>query len=220
MSTLDTAEADGWAEPSPPRDPASPRELKGLIRDWRRGRATKNLTEVFHDAYVALIGALMIGAMLVNVVLKAQRTIAQCDSVSCLSARTVLPWAGFAAAIRAGVDMVMVSSATYPRLDPDERAAFSAPVMQILRRDLAFPGVIISDDLAARALEDVRPRARALRFLRAGGDLAIVGDARLVPAMASAVSDEADDDPEFAAQVKEKAERVVAMKARRGLVNC
>ena len=99
MSTVDTAEADGWAEPGPPLEPASPRELKGLIRDWRRGRATKNLSEVFHDAYVALIGALMIGAMLVNVVLKAQRTIAQCDSVSCLSARTVLPWAGFAAAV-------------------------------------------------------------------------------------------------------------------------
>jgi beta-N-acetylhexosaminidase len=129
-------------------------------------------------------------------------------------------WAGFTAGIRAGVDMVMVSSATYPRIDPDERAAFSAPIMQILRRDLGFAGVIISDDLAARALEDVRPRARALRFLRAGGDLAIVGDAGLVADMADAVSDEAAGDPEFAAQVRKKAERVVAMKARRGLVNC
>ena len=99
MSTLDTTGADGWAEPGPALEPASPRELKGLIRDWRRGRATKNLSEVFHDAYVALIGALMLGAMLVNVVLEAQRTIAQCDSVSCLSARTLLPWAGFAAAV-------------------------------------------------------------------------------------------------------------------------
>ena len=79
MSTLDTTGADGWAEPGPALEPASPRELKGLIRDWRRGRATKNLSEVFHDAYVALIGALMLGAMLVNVVLEAQRTIAQCD---------------------------------------------------------------------------------------------------------------------------------------------
>jgi beta-N-acetylhexosaminidase len=129
-------------------------------------------------------------------------------------------WAGFAAGIRAGADMVMVSSATYPRIDPEDRAAFSAPVMQILRRDLGFAGVVISDDLAARALEDVRPRVRALRFLRAGGDLAIVGDSSLVSAMADTVVDEADDDSEFAAQVREKAQRVVAMKARRGLADC
>jgi hypothetical protein len=97
MSTLDAA--DDLAPDTPDRVPANPRVLKRLIRDWRRGRATKNLWEAFHDAYVALIGALMIGAMLVNVILKAQRTVAQCDSASCLSARTVLPWAGLAAAV-------------------------------------------------------------------------------------------------------------------------
>lgn len=128
--------------------------------------------------------------------------------------------AGFEAAVRAGVDMVMLSSATYTRIDPDRRAAFSPTIMQLLRRDLSFTGVIISDDLAARALEDVRPRARALRFLRAGGDLAIVGDPSLVVAMADAVADEAAEDTDFAAQVQAKATRVVRMKARRGLAEC
>jgi Family of unknown function (DUF6297) len=51
------------------------------------------------DAYVAVFGAVMIGAMVVNVVLKAQRTIAQCTSDSCLSARAILPWAAFAATV-------------------------------------------------------------------------------------------------------------------------
>jgi hypothetical protein len=37
--------------------------------------------------------------MVVNVILTAQRTIAQCTSVSCLSARAVLPWAAFAATV-------------------------------------------------------------------------------------------------------------------------
>ncbi|WP_375425588.1 DUF6297 family protein [uncultured Friedmanniella sp.] len=96
MSTLDATDA---LTPEPDLVPASPRELKRLIKDWRRGRATKNLSEAFHDAYVALIGALMLGAMVINVILKAQRTVASCDSTSCLSARTVLPWAGFAAAV-------------------------------------------------------------------------------------------------------------------------
>jgi len=98
MTTLDTAD-DLPAAPGPALVPAAPRELKRLIKDWRRGRATKTLGEALHDAYVALIGVLMVGAMVVNVVLKAQRTVSQCDSGSCLSARTVLPWAGFAAAV-------------------------------------------------------------------------------------------------------------------------
>ena len=80
-------------------EPASPRELKGLIRDWRQGRATRNLREAFNDAYVVVIGALMLGAMIINVVLKAQRTVAACTTASCLSARAVLPWAAFAAAV-------------------------------------------------------------------------------------------------------------------------
>ena len=83
----------------PPLIPARVRDLQALIKDWRRGRATKSLWEAFHDAYVAVIAALMIGAMLTNVVLKAQGTMSQCSSVTCLSARTVLPWAAFALAV-------------------------------------------------------------------------------------------------------------------------
>ena len=40
----------------------------------------------------------MIGAMLINVVLKAQRT-CRSAAASCLSARTILPWAAFATAV-------------------------------------------------------------------------------------------------------------------------
>jgi hypothetical protein len=89
MSTVD----------QPVLTPASPRELKELIRDWRKGRATRNLMQAFNDAYVAVIGAVMVGAMVVNVVLKAQRTVAACDTASCLSARTALPWAAFTASV-------------------------------------------------------------------------------------------------------------------------
>lgn len=79
--------------------PASPRELKRLIADWRDGRATRNLWEAFHDAYIGIIAALMIGGTIVNVVLQAQRTVSRCSSVSCLSARAILPWAALGAVI-------------------------------------------------------------------------------------------------------------------------
>lgn len=73
--------------------PATPRELRGLMKDWRRGRATRHLGQALSDAYVAVIAALMLGAMTANVILKAQRTVAACSSASCLSARALLPWA-------------------------------------------------------------------------------------------------------------------------------
>jgi len=102
MSSLE-ADADDFGYHQTPEPstltPASPRELKGLIKDWRAGRATRNVLQAMSDAYVAVFGAVMIGAMLVNVILKAQRTIAQCSSASCLSARTLLPWAAFAATV-------------------------------------------------------------------------------------------------------------------------
>ena len=102
MSSLEAGADDfAYREASEPRalTPASPRELKRLIKDWRAGRATRNVLQAMSDAYVAVFSAVMIGAMVVNVILKAQRTIAQCTSVSCLSARAILPWAAFAAAV-------------------------------------------------------------------------------------------------------------------------
>jgi Family of unknown function (DUF6297) len=102
MSSLEAGADDfAYQQPLEPRalTPASPRELKGLIKDWRSGRATRNVLQAMSDAYVAVFAAVMIGAMVVNVILKAQRTIAQCTSVSCLSARAVLPWAAFAATV-------------------------------------------------------------------------------------------------------------------------
>lgn len=91
------------ASEGPELAPAPARELRRMMKDWRRGRATKNLLEAFHDAYVVVIAALMVGAMIVNVILKAQAVVAQCNTTSCLSARSVLPWAAFALAVAAAL---------------------------------------------------------------------------------------------------------------------
>jgi beta-N-acetylhexosaminidase len=129
--------------------------------------------------------------------------------------------AGFSAAIDADVDMVMVSSAFYRKIDDEHRAAFSTMIIdEMLRKDLGFSRIVISDDLAAAAMRTLPPDERALRFIRAGGDLLIIGDARLATAMADAIKDEASDDPAFAKRVTESAARVVAMKERRGLARC
>lgn len=127
----------------------------------------------------------------------------------------------FAAGIGAGTDMVMVSSAFYSRIDSSRRAAFSPTVITgMLRGDLRFTGVVVSDDLAAVAMRDVRPGQRMVRFVRAGGDLAIVGDPALAATMADALVEEARDDPALAATVEAAATRVLQLKDRRGLVDC
>ncbi|MDR2975279.1 MAG: hypothetical protein LBV00_11315, partial [Propionibacteriaceae bacterium] len=72
--------------------PVSERELKNLMRDWRRGRATKTLRQVLADGYVTVFAVVMIVAMLGGAVWKAQAAAAQCDSQACTVGRTLLPW--------------------------------------------------------------------------------------------------------------------------------
>jgi beta-N-acetylhexosaminidase len=128
---------------------------------------------------------------------------------------------GFRAAVRAGVDMVMVSSATYARIDGRRRAVFSPVVVDgMIRDDLDFDGVVISDDLAAVALQDVPAGQRVVRFVQAGGDLAIVGSAAEARTMARALRVRAERDADFAAQVDRAAVRVLRLKQRRGLADC
>ena len=127
----------------------------------------------------------------------------------------------FTAGVEAGTDMVMMSSATYAKIDASRRAAFSPTVIKgMVRGDLGFTGVVISDDLAAAAMRDLSPGQRMLRFVRAGGDLAIVGDPSVAARMADAVVDQARDDPKLAAAVEASTVRVLQLKDRRGLAEC
>jgi beta-N-acetylhexosaminidase len=129
--------------------------------------------------------------------------------------------AGFTRGVHAGADMVMVSSATYRKIDANRRATFSPAVLRtMIRGDLQFSGVIISDDLAAQAMHDLSPANRLLRFIDAGGDVAIIGDPRIAQTAASALIDEAREDPSLSKLVAASAVRVLKLKDRRGLASC
>ncbi len=86
------------------------------------------------------------------------------------------PYLGtFAGAIDAGTEYVMISLATYTKIDPDHLAAFSPTIMGDLLRDkLGFGGVIMSDTLSATAVINLTPAVRATRFLEAGGDMIVL----------------------------------------------
>jgi beta-N-acetylhexosaminidase len=79
----------------------------------------------------------------------------------------------FKGAIAAGVKMMMVSTAGYPTLGSKKQAAFSAAIVSGLLRDqLGFDGVIITDDLESPAVTDTTsPVVAASSAMRAGDDL-------------------------------------------------
>ena len=115
---------------------------------------------------------------------------------------------------------VMMSSATYTRIDPAGPAAFSPVVVSdLLRERLGFDGVVISDDLGdARAVSDVPVGERAVRFLRAGGTLVLTVDPSLVTPMIDAVLSRSDADPAFAAVVDDAVRTALLAKAHAGLL--
>lgn len=128
--------------------------------------------------------------------------------------------APFRAAIEAGAPVVMMSTAYYERLDPESPAAFSPFVIDtMLRGDLGFEGVVISDDLArARQVAGFTPAGRALRFIGAGGDLLLSVDPDPVPAMYAAVLRRARTNDAFRVKVDAAALRVLRLKQARGLL--
>lgn len=110
---------------------------------------------------------------------------------------------------------VMMATAVYEHLDPDNPAAFSSAVVtDLLRNDLGFDGMVITDDLSAAAqVQDVSPADRAVRAIEAGCDVVL---ASAVPqdatTMVEAIVERAQADPAFAARVNESAARVLAVK--------
>ncbi len=128
----------------------------------------------------------------------------------------------FQAAIDAGASSVMVSSAVYDQVDPDNPAVFSSAIVTgILRERMGFDGVVVSDDLgAAVAVENYPAADRGLMFLKAGGDMAVVADAAAAQQMVDTTLSAAKADPQLAAQIATKAARVLELKSDLGLMNC
>ncbi len=84
----------------------------------------------------------------------------------------------FLAAVKAGVPAVMSAHVVFSALD-DQPATLSKPVLtKLLRRDLGFRGVVMTDALNMRAITGtVSPGEAAVRSVRAGADLLLlVGD--------------------------------------------
>ncbi|MET4582688.1 beta-N-acetylhexosaminidase [Conyzicola nivalis] len=94
--------------------------------------------------------------------------------LAALRARELLP---FEASVAAGASTVMSSHILLPQLDADNPATFSRRILDdLLRRDLGFDGVIVSDalDMVGASGEIGIPEA-AVRAIAAGCDLLCIG---------------------------------------------
>ena len=88
-----------WFLPDAEPEPVDERDLHDTMKQWRHGRATRSIMDAIQDAYVAIFSVVMIGAMITNLVLNAQSTMASCSAASCISARTLVPWATWLAVV-------------------------------------------------------------------------------------------------------------------------
>ena len=140
------------------------------------------------------------------------------DSVTTRDDAFVRP---FGAAIRAGVPFVMVSLATYERIDPAHLAVFSPIVLGgMLRHDLGFDGVVLSDALGATAVASIPAGQRAIDYIAAGGDMLVVNQTADAVEMARALLVKANQDDAFRRRIDESVARVLRAKERLGLLPC
>jgi beta-N-acetylhexosaminidase len=122
----------------------------------------------------------------------------------------------FAAAIAAGVPLVMVGHARYPALDRYRIASQSRPIIEgVLRGELGFRGVVVTDSMEARSsLATGTITKVSERAVRAGTDLLLLtgrGSYRPVYDHLLAL---ARSSVEFRARVRASAARVLALKTR------
>ena len=82
----------------------------------------------------------------------------------------------FRTAVQANVALVMTSHTMYPALDPEHPGTFSWDIINgLLREQLGFRGVVITDDLEMGAVgEKYSPATASVAALKAGADLLLV----------------------------------------------
>ncbi|MBW2467036.1 MAG: beta-N-acetylhexosaminidase [Deltaproteobacteria bacterium] len=129
-----------------------------------------------------------------------------------LRAQDILP---FQQAVGAGVASVMTSHTVYHHLDPEYPATLSKKILTgLLRNDLGYEGVIITDDLEMGAIEKEGDLGRAaLQAFTAGADLLLICHSHekvidAVEKVGSAVS----ENPELHEKMLESGGRINAMR--------
>jgi len=116
--------------------------------------------------------------------------------------------------------MVMISLATYGKIDAKNPAVFSSKVItSLLRGKLGWQGVVISDAMEGEAIKSVPVAQRGVNFIKAGGDIAIFSSLSDLQKAAAGIEKLMNSNSAFAAKVDAAVLRVLRAKAEAGLLH-
>ena len=127
----------------------------------------------------------------------------------------------FRSAIAARVPLVMLSHALYPSVDR-RRIASQSPAIAtgLLREQLGYRGVVVTDSIEAQAVLDRSGVARAAeRSLRAGADLILMTGSASWNAVHAWLLRRARASESFRDRIRRSAARVLALKQQLGLLD-
>ena len=129
-----------------------------------------------------------------------------------LRAQDILP---FQQAVAAGVASIMTSHTIYQHLDPESPATLSKIILtDLLRNDLEYDGVVITDDLEMGAIEKEGDLGQAaLQAFAAGADLLLICQSheKVIDALGKTGKGIAEN-PALQARMQESIRRVTAMR--------
>ncbi|MEA4971591.1 MAG: glycoside hydrolase family 3 N-terminal domain-containing protein [Candidatus Metalachnospira sp.] len=122
----------------------------------------------------------------------------------------------FEAGIAAGADIVLVSHNIVSAFDKDRPASLSQNIHYILRNELGFNGVIMTDDLSMEAIKQyIGDSEAAVEAVKAGNDLLCCSDYEIqIKAVIDAVS--SGEIP--AERIDYSAKKIIQMKLNLGLL--
>ena len=123
---------------------------------------------------------------------------------------------GWHCVFAAGADMVMVGHLTVPTMDDAPASLSHKLVTNLLRYDLGFRGVIVTDGLQMQALAQYTDGEKAVRALAAGNDMLLeISD---VPGAVAAVEQALADGTLTQAALDASVLRVLQLKLAHGIV--
>jgi len=191
------AEVGGRADPGEAR-----RISESMGRELKRGGVNTDLAPVVDTGSGAAIGSRSYGEAPVLVAVMGAASIEGFERAGVVSAAKHFPNHGpaledshvarpvvdhdmqtvlqsdlppFQAAVEAGAPMIMVGHLVYPALDPERPASLSPATLEVLRTELGFDGVVVTDDLIMEGARRGGTTAEAaLLAVEAGADLLIV----------------------------------------------
>lgn len=122
----------------------------------------------------------------------------------------------FVSGIEAGADMVMMGHITVTLVDPEPATISKAIITDVLRGELGWDGVVISDSLDMGALAGYDNGEVCVKFLEAGGDilLGIPDIETALTALEAAVTDGRLTE----SRIDESVQRVLELKISHGII--